>query len=91
MLLKEAFSEDVISKILKRVAELSKSGNKSFDETIGDFNFWSADDADGTVFICEPNQNTDSGCAAVTISDITDENMDDIIQDVKSQLTESCN
>ena len=91
MLLKEAFSEDAITKILKKIKSLSDSGKKTFDETIDGFNFWTADDNDGTVFICEPDQDTDSGCATVLISDITDDNMQDLISDIRSQLNESCN
>lgn len=82
MLLKEEFGQDVITKVLNKIKSYVDSGVKKFDETIGTINFWSDNDQDGTVFM-----ESKGAYATVLISDITDENMNDIIDDIKEQLT----
>ena len=82
MLLKEEFGQDVIKQVVDKIKSYSDAGVNKFDETIGTLNFWSEKDRDGTVFI-----ESDGAYATVLMSDINDENMDEIIKDIKKQLT----
>ena len=82
MLLKEEFGQNVIRQVLDKIQSYYDSGVNKFDENIGTLNFWSEDDKDGTVFI-----ESDEAYATVLMSDITEENINDIIKDIKKQLT----
>ena len=82
MLLKEEFGQNVIRQVLDKIQSYYNSSVNKFDETIGTLNFWSEDDQDGTVFI-----ESEGAYATVLMSDITEENINNIIKDIKKQLT----
>jgi hypothetical protein len=81
MLLKEDFGDNTIVKIVSDIKNEYDSGNTSFDKTIGNINYWSAEDKDGVVFL-----ESKGAYATVIMSEITEDTISDIIKDIQDQL-----
>lgn len=81
MLLHEDFGNNTISKIVHDIKKEYDYGNTTFDKTVDNINYWSADDKDLVVFI-----ESNGAYATVVMSDITDDTINEIVSDIQAQL-----
>ena len=80
MLLENKGSVNTVRDVCYKIKEYMDTDNYTFDDTIGDINFWGTDDLEKTVFI----QTEDGGYATITKDYLDD--MDECVESVVYQL-----